>query len=82
MKRGGGCMDHGFARPKELWELSDGSHFMLMEMSALPEHQEFVVKNLENLSTLAYIDHFKHSHVLKEALWKNLRQTLINLGKK
>jgi hypothetical protein len=37
LKRGGGCMDHGFARPKELWELSDGCVFILMEMSAIEE---------------------------------------------
>ena len=82
LKRGGGCMDHGFTRPKELWEMSDGSVFLLMELSAFPEHQDFVVKNLEHVATLAYIDHFKHAHVLKEALWKNMKQILINLGKK
>lgn len=38
LKRGGGCMDHGFTRPKELWEMSDGSVFLLMELSAFPEH--------------------------------------------
>ena len=37
LKRGGGCMDHGFTRPKELWELSDGCVFMLMELSAIEE---------------------------------------------
>ena len=75
-------MDHGFARPKELWELSDGCVFMLMEMSAIDEYKDYVVKHLEGVSNLAYIDHFKHSHVMKEALWKSMKMLLNNLGKK
>lgn len=75
-------MDHGFARPKELWELSDGCVFMLMEMSAIDEYKDYVAKHLEGVSNLAYIDHFKHSHVMKEALWKSMKMLLNNLGKK
>lgn len=75
-------MDHGFSRPKELWELSDGSIFMLRELSAFEKHQEFVIGNLENLSNLGYIDHFKHSHVLRENLFKSLTKIVENLGKK
>ena len=82
LKRGGGCMDHGFSRPKELWELSDGSIFMLRELSAFEKHHEFVIKNMESLSDLAYIDHFKHSHVLRENLFKSLSKIAENLGKK
>jgi hypothetical protein len=37
---------------------------------------------LEGISNLAYIDHFKHSHVLKEALWKSMKSLLNNIGKK
>ena len=33
LKRGGGCMDHGFSRPKELWELTDGVIFLLREIT-------------------------------------------------
>jgi hypothetical protein len=75
-------MDHGFAREKELWELSDGSIFLLREISSLEEMQPFVIKNLENLSNLGYIDHFKHSHTLKENLFKSLIKIVLNLGKK
>jgi len=82
LKRGGGCMDHGFSRPKELWELSDGSVFMLRELSGMEQHQEFVVGQLDNLSNVAYVDHFKHSHVLKENIFKSLRKIVENLGKK
>ena len=75
-------MDHGFSRPKELWELSDGSVFVLRELSAMEKHQEFVVGQLDNLSNCAYVDHFKHSHVLKENIFKSLRKMCDNLGKK
>ena len=43
---------------------------------------ELVVENLENLSNLGYVDHFKHSHSLRETLFKSLRRILTNLGKK
>ena len=75
-------MDHGFARAKELWELSDGSIFVLREISSLEEMQPFVIKNLEKLSTIGFIDHFKHSHTMKENLFKSLKVIVQNLGKK
>lgn len=82
LKRGGGCMDHGFARAKEQWELTDGSIFLIREISGIESLQPFVVKQLENLSNLGYIDHFKHSHSLKENLFKSLAKILKSLGKK
>lgn len=44
--------------------------------------QAFVVKNLEKLADLAYVDHFKHASALKENLFKSLSQILKSLGKK
>jgi hypothetical protein len=41
-----------------------------------------VVKNLENISTLAYIDHFKHAHTLKETIFKSMIVVLKGIGKK
>jgi hypothetical protein len=75
-------MDHGFSRPKEAWEQSDGVIFLLREASALESMQAFVVKNLEKLADLAYVDHFKHASTLKENLFKSLPQILQSLGKK
>jgi hypothetical protein len=75
-------MDHGFAREKELWELTDGSIFMLREISQIESMHPFVIGNLENLSNIGYIDHFKHSHTLKENLFKSLIKILSGLGKK
>ena len=82
LKRGGGCMDHGFTRDKEDWELSDGSVFMLREMSKDEKLHEFVVSHLQNLISLSMVDHFKHSTSLKENLFKSLIQIMKNLGKK
>ena len=75
-------MDHGFTRSKELWEMSDGAIFMIREVSQFEEMHDHIVKNLENLSNLGYIDHFKHSHTLKENLFKSLIKIVLNLGKK
>jgi len=43
---------------------------------------QIIIKNLDNLSSLGYIDHFKHSHSLRETLFKSLVKILRNLGKK
>ena len=72
LKRGGGCMDHGFTKPKEPWEMTDGTIYLLRECSKVEELHPLVVSNLENLSNLGYIDSFKHSSTLREHLFKNL----------
>jgi hypothetical protein len=82
LKRGGGCMDHGFTRAKEAWEMSDGAVFLLREVSAIESMQPLVVKNFEKLADLTYVDHFKHSNVLKETVFKSLKDIINNVGKK
>lgn len=44
LKRGGGCMDHGFSRPQEMWEMSDGAVHLIRELSAYEKHHELVGK--------------------------------------
>ena len=73
LKRGGGCMDHGFTREKQLWELTDGTIFLLRECSSIPFMQDFVLGQMENLNDLCYVSHFKHSSSLKENLFKSLK---------
>lgn len=75
-------MDHGFTKPKEPWEMSDGAIFLLRECSAIESQHQLVISNLENLSALAYIDTFKHSNTLRENLFKSMSTILKNLGKK
>jgi hypothetical protein len=82
LKRGGGCMDHGFSRPKEPWEQTDGSVFLLREVSGLDDFKDLVKENLDNLSSLSFIDHFKHSHHLRENIFKSLLVIIKNIGKK
>lgn len=82
LKRGGGCMDHGFSRAKEAWELTDGAIFMLKEASAFEDMHEFTIANLENLSDLGYVDSFKHHHFMKQNLFKSMKKILENVGKK
>ena len=82
LKKGGGCMDHGFTRPMEVWELSDGAIFLAREVSSMEDMHQYVVKKLESLSNLGYIDHFKHSNTMKENLFKSLVVILQNIGKK
>jgi len=75
-------MDHGFSRPKEPWEMSDGSIFMIREASALEDMHDFAAANLEGLSDLGYVDSFKHYHFMKQNLFHSLIKILENLGKK
>lgn len=82
LKRGGGCMDHGFTKPKEPWEMTDGAVFLLRECAKVEALQGLVINNLENLSNLGYIDTFKHAHTMKEHLFKSLTSILETLGKK
>lgn len=56
--------------------------FLIREVSQFEPMHALIIKNLENLSSLGYIDHFKHSHSLRETLFKSLVQILRNLGKK
>ena len=35
LKRGGGCMDHGFARDTEAWERTDGAVYLLREVTGV-----------------------------------------------
>ena len=37
LKRGGGCMDHGFTRAQEPWEMTDGCIYLLRELSTLED---------------------------------------------
>lgn len=86
LKRGGGCMDHGFQRAQEPWEMTDGCVYLLRELSTLTEKQpkcgEFVISQLESLADIGYVDHFKHALQLKEDLFKSMQVIVTGLGKK
>ena len=81
LKRGGGCMDHGFSRAKEPWEHTDGWIYLLRELSRTKK-MTLVPNYLDSLSELCYIDHFKHAAHLKENIFKAIPEMINNMGKK
>jgi hypothetical protein len=81
LKRGGGCMDHGFSRKKEPWEHSDGCIYLIRELSRSSK-ASLVPNYLDSLSDLAYVDHFKHAAHMKENLFKSIAVIMQNLKKK
>jgi hypothetical protein len=67
LKRGAGCMDHGFARPKEPWESTDGCMFLLRELSAnFASHIESL---LGELARIAGVRSFAHYYYMHQTLW-------------
>eukprot|EP00892_Ulva_mutabilis_P004621 jgi/Ulvmu1/2530/UM138_0035.1 len=76
----GGCMDHGFSRAKEPWEVSDGGLFLLRECAqAFPD---LVTDKLPEASELARLQHFEHCWKLHETLWAMLPVLAASIGKR
>eukprot|EP00854_Cymbomonas_tetramitiformis_P005490 gene5490-6653_t len=82
LRRGGGCMDHGFSREKEPWEASDGAIYLLRELAAVAP--EAVLKLLPELVEVSRVDHrsFQHYYNLLETLWKQLPAIAKHVGKR
>jgi len=80
LKRGGGCMDHGFKRATEPWEASDGAVYLLREVSAADA--ELTVSHIGKLAELHRLDHFSHYPYLHENIDKSIVIIAKNLGKK
>jgi hypothetical protein len=96
LQRGGGCVDHGFAREKEPWEASDGAVYMLRELSTVTAagnghgghghggggESAVVVAFLPTLAEISRLCHFSHCLTLQENIWKQLPIIARNIGKK
>lgn len=89
LQRGGGCVDHGFAREKEPWEASDGAVYMLRELSAVTNNggsgsgeSAAVAAFLPTLAEISRLCHFSHCLTLQENIWKQLPIIARNIGKK
>lgn len=80
LKRGGGCVDHGFSRPKEPWESSDGAVHLLRQLSEVAPGS--VPEFLPTLADVSRLDHFIHAHNLQETVWQQLPAIARNIGKK
>lgn len=80
LQRSDGCMDHGFARDKELWEASDGAICMVRELADVAPAA--VPQFLPVLADLARLTHFAHCLTLQETLWKALPAIADGMGKR
>mmetsp|Transcript_6677 Transcript_6677/g.11786 ORF Transcript_6677/g.11786 Transcript_6677/m.11786 type:complete len:700 (+) Transcript_6677:78-2177(+) len=79
-RRGVGCMDHGFSRPKKDWEITDGAVYLLRELALLhPEKAEAFMPALASASTVVGIE---NSSDLQATIWKQLIQIAKALGKR
>ncbi|EGD76480.1 hypothetical protein PTSG_07596 [Salpingoeca rosetta] len=79
LKRSGGCMNCGFQRPQEKWELSDGAVYLLRELSA--PYPARVTPLLPVLAELTTLRHFRHHRNLLENIWKQLPVIIKNVKK-
>lgn len=81
LKRGADCCgDYGLNRPAEPWESSDGSVYLLRELSGIVPAA--VVEFIPVLADLANLTHFAHCLTLHETIWKCLPIIAQNIGKK
>lgn len=80
LARGGGCMDHGFKRPKQPWEVSDGAVYFVRELSDV--HSASVAEFMPSLVTLLNLSGFVHAHNLHETIWKSIPVIARSLGKR
>eukprot|EP00003_Mantamonas_plastica_P006393 TRINITY_DN1519_c1_g2_i1.p1 TRINITY_DN1519_c1_g2~~TRINITY_DN1519_c1_g2_i1.p1 ORF type:complete len:707 (+),score=256.45 TRINITY_DN1519_c1_g2_i1:1841-3961(+) len=79
LKRGTGCMDHGFSRPKEPWEETDGAVYLLRELAI--EYPDEMIPHMKELASMANLDvKFHHYPYLLETIWKQLPIICQNLG--
>ncbi|CAG9464545.1 unnamed protein product [Pedinophyceae sp. YPF-701] len=80
LQRGGGCMDHGFARDKEPWEATDGSIYLLRELAAA--YPDAANEFLPTVADLAALDSFVHCFNLWDTIWKQIPAIADHLGKR
>ncbi|GLI70399.1 hypothetical protein VaNZ11_015182 [Volvox africanus] len=78
--RSDGCMDHGFSRDKEPWEVSDGAVHLLREVAAV-RPQAITDKHFEALAELGNLSTFQHAYNLHETVWGSLRTIGEAVGK-
>jgi len=79
LQRGGGCMDHGFSRPRQPWEASDGAIYLLRELAKRRPTQ--ALDRLPIVAELAATRNFRHYHTLHETVWKQLMSIAKPVGK-
>ncbi|PNH01665.1 hypothetical protein TSOC_012431 [Tetrabaena socialis] len=69
--RSDGCMDFGFSRDKEPWEVSDGAVHLLRELAAV-RPLAVTDEHLAGLAELGRLSSFQHAFNLHETVWRSL----------
>lgn len=73
LRRGGGCMDHGFSRPREPWEETDGGVLLWRSIADANKHgaewASSCLSMVVSAATTACRKEFAHSAHLQESLW-------------
>eukprot|EP00163_Fabomonas_tropica_P005317 TRINITY_DN14826_c0_g2_i1.p1 TRINITY_DN14826_c0_g2~~TRINITY_DN14826_c0_g2_i1.p1 ORF type:complete len:711 (-),score=131.78 TRINITY_DN14826_c0_g2_i1:100-2232(-) len=78
LRRGGGCMDHGFVRPKQPWESTDGCVYLLRELAQYSP--KLAAEFLPTLAQVASIRSFAHYHLMLETIFKQLPTIAKRIG--
>lgn len=65
-----GCMDHGFSRPQEPWEKTDGAIHLLGQLACISPQKAFKLVPL--LIDAMRIRHFRHFHLYAMTVWSNM----------
>jgi len=65
-----GCMDHGFSRPQEPWEKTDGAVHLLGQLAGISPQKAFKLVPL--LMEAIRIRHFRHFHLYAITVWSNM----------
>uniref|UniRef100_A0A7S0ZFN8 TOG domain-containing protein n=1 Tax=Timspurckia oligopyrenoides TaxID=708627 RepID=A0A7S0ZFN8_9RHOD len=74
LKRGGGCMDHGFSRTTQPWEETDGAIRLWGEISAV-ENGHYSLKLIPGVIQVAEMNtDFAHAPYLLETLWVEMKK--------
>ena len=82
MKRGGGCTDHTFQKPSQLWEKGEGCVHLVRELSALKEAAPHVEVLLPLVAQAAGHRHYVQHHSMLESVFKQLPSIARNMGKR
>ncbi|GFR51159.1 hypothetical protein Agub_g13515, partial [Astrephomene gubernaculifera] len=78
--RSDGCMDHGFSRDKEPWEVSDGAVHLLREVAGVAP-EAVTEAHMEALVELGGLRSFQHAFNLHETVWRSLPHIGKAIGK-
>ncbi len=80
LRRGGGCMDHGFSRPKQPWEEADGGLRLWRRIAAAgpvgAKHAGEILRQVADVAHLGANLTFAHQSHLAETVWTQVANGL------